>query len=131
MKCSICGNECVGESHNASPVSEKSCCDKCNTNVVLPIRLFQSGAYPNHALLITTDGTIKFLKPKGRTFELKEVKSFVQGYIEIYPIDIPNCVVVVNEEGLIHELPFNRIAQLTFGIEAVGPVLVSPLSIFE
>jgi len=44
MKCSICGNEievnCFGwdKGHNANPVNEDRCCDRCNTKVVVPAR---------------------------------------------------------------------------------------------
>jgi hypothetical protein len=44
MECSICGNEievnCFGwdQGHNANPVNEDRCCDRCNTQVVIPAR---------------------------------------------------------------------------------------------
>ena len=44
MKCSICGNEievdCFGwdKGHNANPVNEDRCCDRCNMQVVIPAR---------------------------------------------------------------------------------------------
>jgi hypothetical protein len=82
-------------------------------------------------MLISTTGTIEFVKPIAVTFELNEVQKLVQGYIEIYPIRIPNQIVVVNEEGLIIGMAFNTIAKLAFGIDAVGPVLICPKKIFE
>ena len=95
------------------------------------MRLFQSGIQSDKALLITTEGSIEFVKPKGSVFELKEIQELVQGYIEIYPIRIPSHIVVVNEEGHILGMPLNKVAQLAFGIEAVGPVLICPKRIFE
>ena len=95
------------------------------------MRVFQSGIQSDKALLITPEGSIEFVEPKGSVFELDEIQRLVQGYIEIYPIRIPSHIVVVNEEGLILGLTFNNIAKLTFGIEAVGPVLICPKRIFE
>lgn len=37
--CSICGKEYEGHGHNASPVNDGRCCDKCNEDVVIPRRL--------------------------------------------------------------------------------------------
>lgn len=37
--CCICGNECVGYGNNAAPVKEGYCCNECNSNVVIPIRI--------------------------------------------------------------------------------------------
>ena len=131
MKCSICNKTFDGESHNPQPLPGKVCCSTCNNSAVLPMRLFQSGIQSDKALLITTERSIEFVKPKGSVFELEEVQRLVQGYIEIYPIRIPSHIVVVNEEGLILGLTFNNVAKLAFGIEAAGPVLICPKRIFE
>ena len=51
MKCTICGLEIKLDSdgkwdggHNAEPINEGRCCEKCNDTVVTPMRLreFQS-----------------------------------------------------------------------------------------
>lgn len=131
MKCSICNKTIDGEQHNPQPISGNACCTMCNNQVVLPMRMFQSGIHNDKALLISTDGSIDFVKPKGKVFELDEVQGFVQGYIEIYPMRIPCHVVVVNEEGLLLGMSFNKIAKLAFGIEAVEPVLICPKRTFE
>jgi len=39
MKCSICGKEFEGWGNNAWPVNDGTCCDECNANVVIPMRL--------------------------------------------------------------------------------------------
>ena len=49
MKCSICKEEIEkkyhnGEvywdsGHNAQPVTNGRCCDKCNSNIVIPVRI--------------------------------------------------------------------------------------------
>ena len=48
MKCTICGLEIKTDSdgiwsggHNAEPINEGRCCEKCNDTVVLPMRLRQ------------------------------------------------------------------------------------------
>lgn len=38
--CQICGNSFSGMGHNAAPVKYGvRCCDKCNQEIVLPVRL--------------------------------------------------------------------------------------------
>lgn len=37
--CSICGKEYQGFGNNAQPVNNGRCCDKCNSNAVIPARL--------------------------------------------------------------------------------------------
>ena len=46
MKCTICGLEIKTDSdgiwsggHNAEPINEGRCCEKCNDIIVLPMRL--------------------------------------------------------------------------------------------
>lgn len=38
-KCSICGKEFTGYGNNAYPINNGTCCNECNTNVVIPARL--------------------------------------------------------------------------------------------
>ena len=40
-KCSICGQKFYGLGNNAQPVNDGRCCDYCNINVVIPVRMFQ------------------------------------------------------------------------------------------
>ena len=39
MKCSICGNEIKGYSHNADPINDGRCCTECNNNIVIQKRI--------------------------------------------------------------------------------------------
>lgn len=39
--CSICRKECVGFSNNAWPVNNGRCCNQCNADRVIPMRLSQ------------------------------------------------------------------------------------------
>ena len=47
MKCIICSNEIVPDldgwdgGHNAEPINEGKCCEKCNDTIVTPMRLRQ------------------------------------------------------------------------------------------
>lgn len=62
------------------------------------------------ATLIKTNGTTQEVSPKsGQCFTLEELQGFVGGYIEIVPIRTSdNRLMVVNEEGLLSDLPSNR-----------------------
>jgi hypothetical protein len=55
----------------------------------------------------------------------------VKGYIEIYPTNNKNYHVIVNEEGLLMQLPFNRLSSRIYGIHAVGNVLIIPKKLFD
>ena len=42
-KCCICGRQFTGKGNNPAPVEHhvgEVCCDECNANVVVPLRLF-------------------------------------------------------------------------------------------
>lgn len=131
MICSLCNKEIMGDSHNAHPIGNEECCTECNISRVIPLRLFLSGIYQNKALVLNTDNSIAFIKPRGMTFELDELQEQVKGYIEVYPLRIPGHIVLVNEEGLIHNMGFNHLAERVFGMKAVGPVMICPEAIFE
>lgn len=38
-KCSICGKQYEGFGNNAQPVNNGRCCDECNREVVIPMRI--------------------------------------------------------------------------------------------
>ncbi|GHU80109.1 hypothetical protein FACS1894145_5770 [Bacteroidia bacterium] len=81
------------------------------------------------SILYMPDSTYKEVEPKNKKyFILKELQSFVDGYIEcIYLED--NMTIVVNEEGKLNKLPVNNMAT-KIAIEngyddvIVGPALV-------
>ena len=59
---------------------------------------------------IKTDGTRQVVKPKnGKDFKLEELQGFVGGLIELVYLNNKR-VMVVNEEGLVYDLPFNELA---------------------
>lgn len=131
MTCSLCNKEILGDSHNAHPIGNEECCSECNSSSVIPLRLFLSGIYQNKALVLNTDNSISFIKPKDKVFELNEIQEQVKGFIEVYPMRIHGHIVLVNEEGLIHNMEFNNLASRIFGMKAVGTVMICPEAIFE
>lgn len=62
------------------------------------------------ATLYRTNGTQEEVLPKnGESFDLKEMQTFVGGYIEI--VESPDeRLIVLNEEGKLQGLPLNRAA---------------------
>lgn len=60
------------------------------------------------AIIIKTDGTILEIEPvNGKDFKLEELNAIVNGYIEIVYLN-DGQIMVVNEEGLIKGLPYNK-----------------------
>lgn len=131
MKCSICGKEIIGDEHNAMPVISDVCCETCNNNVVLPIRVYELGTNQKEGLVLSPEYKVKFIKPEGEKFNLKELQCIVEGYIEYYPTNNKKYKVIVNEEGLLMRLPFNKLSSAIFGIHAVGNVLIVPNKLIE
>lgn len=78
------------------------------------------------AQYIKADGTTSEIAPKNayRGFTLEELQPLIGGYIEIvYLAD--GRRMVVNEEGLIHKLPFNKTASRLYPHSPiVGNVLI-------
>ena len=79
------------------------------------------------ARLLHPDGTNETVTPKdGKRFSLDELQGLVEGYIELVPGEHSDVYdVVVNEEGLLKELPFNLAGSLLApGHHLVGNVLI-------
>lgn len=74
------------------------------------------------ATLIEPDGTARTVKPAtGKSFTLAELQKLVGGYIEIFP---GTRFVLVDEEGLLKNLPINIPASLRVGgYQIVGNAL--------
>ena len=74
--------------------------------------------------IIKTDGTRMNVEPKnGTDFQLDELQEIVGGYIEIVHLS-NGQIMVVNEEGLIYDLPYNAEASSEAMDIIVGDVLV-------
>ena len=81
------------------------------------------------AQIINTYGDAKSVKPKNnKTFTLKELQSFVDGYIQIVKTR-DDRLMIMNEEGKLNKLPYNEIATslYIYGTHdvVVGDVLVT------
>ena len=76
------------------------------------------------AYIIKTNGEKTDVTPdNGTDFQLEEMQEIVGGYIEIVRLD-EKQIMVVNEEGVIYNLPHNKKASKLCGIPIVGDVLV-------
>ena len=76
------------------------------------------------SVIIKTDGERVVTEPKnGKDFQLEELQKIVGGYIEIVRLS-NSRIMVVNEEGLIYDLPYNAEASLEAMDVIVGDVLV-------
>lgn len=61
--------------------------------------------------ILTPSVGIEQVTPKNRRkFTLEEAQNIVGGYIQIFPIEETNELLVFNEEGKLHDLPFNELA---------------------
>lgn len=79
----------------------------------------------HEGMLYKPDGTKTRVTPKdGKKFSLAELQEYVEGYIERVPTT-GRKTVWVNEEGIIHGLPFNDAGAKAAGYgPLVGNVLV-------
>jgi len=81
------------------------------------------------AQLVNSNGDVKSVKPKNnKTFSLKELQAYVNGYIQILKTR-DDRVMIVNEEAKLNRLPYNEIATslYIYGTHdvVVGDVLVT------
>jgi len=129
--CSICKKSFDEYGNNPSPFHGEVCCDACNKNIVLPIRIYQIAHDPTYALCFKEDGTLETLKPANKYFTLQELQGAVGGYIELYPCRYENKLIVCDEEGLIKHRPLNTLFANLTSIKLVGDVLLCPVGIFE
>ncbi len=71
---------------------------------------------------------IKIVDKNDKQLTLKEMQSIVGGYIERHPdnveIDGKSYEVIVNEEGLINNLPMNEYMLVKFGITVFGSAIL-------
>ena len=81
------------------------------------------------AMHIKSDGGMTLVEPaNGRDFSLTELQKFVGGYIDL--VRLPDDrLMVVNDEGLLLDLPMNHTAtRITSGGYIAGDVLVCKAS---
>ncbi len=66
---------------------------------------------------------LHFFKDKQPT--LKEAQAIVGGLVEMVPLMNPEKMqLIINEEGLMHDLPVNIQASMIAGRRLVGPAIV-------
>ena len=75
------------------------------------------------ALWIKTSGEYELVKPAKGVFSLEELQRFVGGYIEIVWLS-GGMAMVVNEEGLLYQLPGNQLASVLAGQQIVGDAVI-------
>lgn len=83
-------------------------------------------------VLINTDGTKTPITPDGKSFSLKQLQSMVGGYIE--RIRLPGDhkhIFLVNEEGVLKNMPENEVASEMAGQYLVGPVVMIESKLFK
>jgi len=79
-------------------------------------------------MLIKTDGTLKYVEPRnGEHFELDELRSFVEGYIEL--LNLGDRFMVVNEEGKLLGKPVNDFATLEAQNAGINDIIVGDVLI--
>lgn len=107
IRCSICGKKIdKRESNNASPFKGR-CCNECNVKKVVPTRYALSQKYALLFKAPTTylEGGVDCITHP-ENLKLHDLQEKVNGYIEM--IDLHNgYVLIVNEEGLLYNLPTN------------------------
>lgn len=91
---------------------------------------------PRSGFLFPTNGEPKPIAPpkNGKDYSLEECQAMVDGYIEValrVTVEGVKMIVLVNEEGLIENLPYNPAASLMCGMDLVGPVAVIPGKMFK
>ena len=125
-KCPICGAKIQGMGNNAYPLFEGICCDKCNSEKVIPFRLLISQFNKDDLIVITTGNTIYKKDLKEGNLSLKETQELVGGYIEVYPYENELYYVFIDEDGLLKNGDFNPLAKRYLDIDVVGTVVLYP-----
>lgn len=70
----------------------------------------QTPKMQHYAAIRTPDGEFIYKEPKnGTDFSLEELQEFVGGCIEIVSL-VDDLIMVINEEGKLLDLPFNKAA---------------------
>lgn len=130
-KCIITNKEIIGYAHEAYPLADGKCSNEANYQAVIPFRFFLADENKSKAMLLNTDNTITLIKPASTYFSLTELQTYVQGLIEMYPTYWQDNFIVCNEEGLLKDMEYNKLAKLILGVDLVGPVLVVPRPLLE
>lgn len=90
------------------------------------------------AQILYANGEVRNVEPrKGNTFSLEELQKIVGGFIELVRLNALQYM-VVNDEGLIRNLPYNALATEAFNLAfqpkkglVVGDVLICDVNQIE
>lgn len=75
-----------------------------------------------HTCKINADGHMKMVSPNnGRKFTLQECREAVNGVIDIIKLESLGVYLVINDEGLLLDLPVNKRATLFYQQEFNSP----------
>lgn len=129
--CSICGKEFPEYGNNPSPFDGETCCNKCNKDIVLPLRRYLAGDNKEMLLVIEPNGTLIYVDTENNEAKLDELQLLVGGYIELYPTKNEKFHYIVDEEGLLKGKEPNELANTILGIDVVGPVVLCPRGLMK
>lgn len=77
-------------------------------------------------IILNVDGTREWVTPaNGKFYTLKELQSFVRGFVELVQLkNDKDHVLVVNEEGKLWDEPFNKEATIIAQVNDVKDLIV-------
>lgn len=80
-------------------------------------------------LYLTTEGEVITALPNNgaKSFTLEELQAYVGGLAEFVRVQTKGVILIVNEEGMIHDLPINPIATIIAQQPICGNALICPL----
>lgn len=135
-KCCICGNPIKGWGNNPDPFPGDKCCDKCNNELIVPVRIFLQGLYKGYLALQPKIDSVGIEMKTTRKVPLYQLQTLVDGPItfmtesnspngnEYFKYLSSKFSFVVNEEGLLHNLPYNQLAKDMFNLDVVGTLVI-------
>lgn len=129
--CCVCGDEIDGYGNNPSPIAGKCCCDKCNNNVIVPYRVFLNNLGTNKCGLLVKRNKLELITPKNKKFSLKELQTFVGGYIEEEAQIIKGYITFADEEGKLKGKEFNELGFKIFETDLVGDFIIVPRTLVD
>lgn len=71
--CCICKKEYTGYGDNSAPFSGDRCCDECNQNYVVPLRIYAITKEPTNAVWFKADDTVQTVKTKDTYITLSKL----------------------------------------------------------
>lgn len=129
--CCICNEEIDGYGNNPFPIAGKQCCDKCNNDVVVPYRVFLNNLGNGKCGLLIKERGLELITPKNKKFSLKEIQSYVGGYIEEEAQIFKGYVTFADEEGKLKNKSLNELGYKLFETDLVGDFIIVPRKLLD